>query len=140
MVKYEKGGTLWERLGNELAAKIKLCRTKKRLNLWILSLMQLDQTLKLTAFGLKKQKERWKAYKAGKVETVSYEQVMKNIAPDEDSLLKTRPSSIVRGQEIQLFFCDTSRIIAGGLAKESGKTWKSYNIAVIPGDGIERRS
>ena len=62
----------------ELSAKIKALPDKEKIELVDSILMQLDKPdPELDRIWAKEAKKRWKAYKAGKVETVSYEQVMK---------------------------------------------------------------
>jgi putative addiction module component (TIGR02574 family) len=62
----------------ELSAKIKALRDTEKIELVDSILMQLDKPdPEIDRIWAKEAKKRWKAYKAGKVDTVSYEQVMK---------------------------------------------------------------
>lgn len=62
----------------ELEAKIRSLPDNAKLELVDSILMQLDKPdPEIDRIWAEEAKKRWKAYKAGKVETVSYEQVMK---------------------------------------------------------------
>jgi putative addiction module component (TIGR02574 family) len=62
----------------ELSAKIKSLPDNEKIELVDAILMQLDKPdPEIDRIWAEEAKKRWKAYKAGKVDTVSYEQVMK---------------------------------------------------------------
>lgn len=62
----------------ELEAKIRALPDNAKLELVDSILMQLDKPdPEIDRIWAEEARNRWKAYKAGKVETVSYEQVMK---------------------------------------------------------------
>ncbi len=65
-------------ISKELSAKIKTLPDKEKIELVDSILMQLDKPdPEIDRIWAEEARKRWKAYKAGKVETVSYEQVMK---------------------------------------------------------------
>ena len=65
-------------ISKELSAKIKSLPDNEKIELVDSILMQLDKPdPEIDRIWAEEARNRWKAYKAGKVETVSYEQVMK---------------------------------------------------------------
>lgn len=78
MVKYEKGGTVMGTISDKLAEKIKSLPDNEKIKLVDSILMQLDKPdPEIDRIWAEEARARWRAYKTGKVETVSYEQVMK---------------------------------------------------------------
>ena len=69
----------------ELEAKIRSLPDSTKLELVDLILMQLDKPdPEIDRIWAEEARNRWKAYKAGKVKTVSYEQVMKKHSSREN--------------------------------------------------------
>jgi len=65
-------------ISKELSAKIKSLPDNEKIELVDSILMQLDKPdPEIDRIWAEEAKKRWNAYKAGKAETVSYEQVMK---------------------------------------------------------------
>lgn len=65
-------------ISNELSRKIKSLPDNEKIELVDSILMQLDKPdPEIDRIWAEEAKRRWKAYKAGEVGTVSYEQVMK---------------------------------------------------------------
>lgn len=64
-------------ISNELAAKIKSLPDSEKIELVDSILLQLDKPdPEIDRIWADEARERWQVYKAGKLETVSYEQVM----------------------------------------------------------------
>lgn len=65
-------------ISKELSAKIKSLPDNEKIELVDAILMQLDKPdPEIDRIWAEEAKKRWEAYKTGKAETVSYEQVMK---------------------------------------------------------------
>ena len=65
-------------INNELAAKIKSLPDGEKMELVDSILMQLDKPdPEIDRIWAEEARSRWQAYKAGKLKTVSYEQVMR---------------------------------------------------------------
>ncbi|MBI5204325.1 MAG: addiction module protein [Nitrospirae bacterium] len=64
-------------IGKELSAKIKLLPDNEKIELVDSILMQLDKPdPEIDRIWADEARKRWQAYKSGKIETVTYEQVM----------------------------------------------------------------
>ena len=78
-------------INKELKAKIRSLSDTEKLEVVDSILMQLDRPEpEIDRIWAEEARNRWQAYKAGKLETVSYEKGdEQTLAPDENSLSKT---------------------------------------------------